>query len=126
MIRKFKRLLNPVQVFDIITAGPDFAISLFRLSFFDSLDGFRVLVCGGDGTVGWVLGAFDRLGLHNKCQLGILPLGTGNDLARVLGWGHAFYDDTQLPQLVRTFERAHTRMLDRFVRENSLWISNFF
>ncbi|VDK58684.1 unnamed protein product [Cylicostephanus goldi] len=108
MIRKFKRLLNPLQVFDIIATGPDFA-----LSFFDTLDCFRVLVCGGDGTVGWVLGAFDRLGLHNKCQLGILPLGTGNDLARVLGWGHAFYDDNQLPQLIRTFERAHTRMLDR-------------
>ncbi|KAK5984981.1 Diacylglycerol kinase [Trichostrongylus colubriformis] len=109
MIRKFKRLLNPLQVFDIIATGPDFA-----LSFFDALDSFRVLVCGGDGTVGWVLGAFDRLGLHNKCQLAILPLGTGNDLARVLGWGHAFYDDTQLPQLLRTFERAHTRMLDRW------------
>ncbi|VDO88502.1 unnamed protein product [Heligmosomoides polygyrus] len=109
MIRKFKRLLNPLQVFDIIVTGPDFA-----LSFFDALDCFRVLVCGGDGTVGWVLGAFDRLGLHNKCQLAILPLGTGNDLARVLGWGHAFYDDTQLPQLIRTFERAHTRMLDRW------------
>ncbi|VDO44313.1 unnamed protein product [Haemonchus placei] len=109
MIRKFKRLLNPLQVFDIISTGPDFA-----LSFFDALDSFRVLVCGGDGTVGWVLGAFDRLGLHNKCQLAILPLGTGNDLARVLGWGHAFYDDTQLPQLLRTFERAHTRMLDRW------------
>ncbi|CAJ0601202.1 unnamed protein product [Cylicocyclus nassatus] len=109
MVRKFKRLLNPLQVFDIIATGPDFA-----LSFFDTLDCFRVLVCGGDGTVGWVLGAFDRLGLHNKCQLGILPLGTGNDLARVLGWGHAFYDDTQLPQLIRTFERAHTRMLDRW------------
>ncbi|XGW27603.1 hypothetical protein V3C99_007868 [Haemonchus contortus] len=109
MIRKFKRLLNPLQVFDIISTGPDFA-----LSFFDALDSFRVLVCGGDGTVGWVLGAFDRLGLHNKVQLAILPLGTGNDLARVLGWGHAFYDDTQLPQLLRTFERAHTRMLDRW------------
>uniref|UniRef100_A0A0K0DJX9 Diacylglycerol kinase n=1 Tax=Angiostrongylus cantonensis TaxID=6313 RepID=A0A0K0DJX9_ANGCA len=109
MIRKFKRLLNPLQVFDIIVTGPDFA-----LSFFDSFDCFRVLVCGGDGTVGWVLGAFDRLGLHNRCQLAILPIGTGNDLARVLGWGHAFYDDTQLPQLIRTFERAHTRMLDRW------------
>uniref|UniRef100_A0A1I7XSW1 Diacylglycerol kinase n=1 Tax=Heterorhabditis bacteriophora TaxID=37862 RepID=A0A1I7XSW1_HETBA len=86
----------------------------FRLSFFDALDCFRVLVCGGDGSVGWVLSAFDRLNLHNKCQLAILPLGTGNDLARVLGWGHAFYDDTQLPQFIRTFERAHTRMLDRW------------
>ncbi|CAD6194257.1 unnamed protein product [Caenorhabditis auriculariae] len=109
MIRKFKRLLNPIQVFDIIATGPEFA-----LTFFEQFEAFRVLVCGGDGTVGWVLSAFDKLNLHSKCQLAILPLGTGNDLARVLGWGHAFYDDTQLPQLVRTFERAHTRMLDRW------------
>ncbi|CAI2350550.1 unnamed protein product [Caenorhabditis sp. 36 PRJEB53466] len=109
IIKKFRRILNPIQVFDIIAAGPDFA-----LTFFSQLESFRVLVCGGDGTVGWVLSAFDRLNLHSKCQLAILPLGTGNDLARVLGWGHAFYDDTLLPQVVRTMERAHTKMLDRW------------
>ncbi|EFO84181.1 hypothetical protein CRE_16288 [Caenorhabditis remanei] len=109
IIKKFRRILNPIQVFDIIATGPDFA-----LTFFSQLESFRVLVCGGDGTVGWVLSAFDRLNLHSKCQLAILPLGTGNDLARVLGWGHAFYDDTLLPQVVRTMERAHTKMLDRW------------
>ncbi|CCD67664.1 Diacylglycerol kinase [Caenorhabditis elegans] len=109
IIKKFRRILNPIQVFDIIATGPDFA-----LTFFSHLESFRVLVCGGDGTVGWVLSAFDRLNLHSKCQLAILPLGTGNDLARVLGWGHAFYDDTLLPQVVRTMERAHTKMLDRW------------
>ncbi|CAJ0564809.1 unnamed protein product, partial [Mesorhabditis spiculigera] len=109
MIRKFRRLLNPVQVFDICLSGPAPA-----LTFFNSFDSFRVLVCGGDGTVGWVLSTCDRLNMLGKCHMAILPLGTGNDLARVLGWGHAFYDDNQLPQLVRTFERAHTTMLDRW------------
>eukprot|EP00249_Psilotum_nudum_P016816 c25996_g1_i1 orf=364-2484(-) len=50
----------------------------------------RVLVAGGDGTVGWVLGVLTDLHLdHNRPAppLGIIPLGTGNDLARSFGWG---------------------------------------
>lgn len=49
----------------------------------------------------------------SQCQLGVLPLGTGNDLARVLGWGSACDDDTQLPQILEKLERASTKMLDR-------------
>ena len=48
-----------------------------------------------------------------QCQLGVLPLGTGNDLARVLGWGGSYDDDTQLPQILEKLERASTKMLDR-------------
>lgn len=41
-------------------------------------------------------------------------MGTGNDLARVLGWGAALDDDNQLPKLLESFERATTKMLDRW------------
>lgn len=41
-------------------------------------------------------------------------MGTGNDLARVLGWGPSCDDDTQLPQILEKLERASTKMLDRW------------
>uniref|UniRef100_A0A3Q4B4I1 Diacylglycerol kinase n=1 Tax=Mola mola TaxID=94237 RepID=A0A3Q4B4I1_MOLML len=89
--------------------GPHLGLRLFQ-----KFDTFRILVCGGDGSVGWVLSEIDTLTLHKQCQLGVLPLGTGNDLARVLGWGSACDDDTQLPQILEKLERASTKMLDRW------------
>lgn len=43
-----------------------------------------------------------------------MPLGTGNDLARVLGWGSSCDDDTHLPQILERYESASTKMLDRW------------
>ncbi|XP_073866643.1 diacylglycerol kinase delta isoform X15 [Macaca fascicularis] len=97
--------LNPV---------PKTSTTVLRLRLFQKFDTFRILVCGGDGSVGWVLSEIDSLNLHKQCQLGVLPLGTGNDLARVLGWGSACDDDTQLPQILEKLERASTKMLDRW------------
>uniref|UniRef100_A0A8C8VQX3 Diacylglycerol kinase n=1 Tax=Pelusios castaneus TaxID=367368 RepID=A0A8C8VQX3_9SAUR len=110
-LRKFKQFLNPAQVFDLMNGGPHLGLRLFQ-----KFSTFRILVCGGDGSVGWVLSEIDALGLHKQCQLGVLPLGTGNDLARVLGWGSLCDDDTQLLQVLEKLERATTKMLDRMVR----------
>lgn len=41
-------------------------------------------------------------------------MGTGNDLARVLGWGSSCDDDAHLPQLLEKYEKAGTKMLDRW------------
>lgn len=108
-LRKFKQFLNPAQVFDLMNGGPHLGLRLFQ-----KFSTFRILVCGGDGSVGWVLSEIDALGLHKQCQLGVLPLGTGNDLARVLGWGSLCDDDTQLLQVLEKLERASTKMLDRW------------
>lgn len=45
----------------------------------------RLLVAGGDGTVSSALDAISDL--QQRIPVAILPLGTGNDLSRTLGWG---------------------------------------
>ncbi|XP_050317994.1 diacylglycerol kinase eta-like isoform X6 [Bactrocera neohumeralis] len=108
-LRRFKQLLNPAQVFDLISTGPSLGLRLFR-----RFEMFRILVCSGDGSVGWVLSEIDRFSMHKQCQVAVLPLGTGNDLARVLGWGSSCDDDAHLPQILERYESASTKMLDRW------------
>ncbi|PWA62273.1 ATP-NAD kinase-like domain-containing protein [Artemisia annua] len=53
----------------------------------------RIVVAGGDGTVGWVLGCLGDLhkaGRDPVPPTAIVPLGTGNDLSRSFGWGGSF------------------------------------
>lgn len=46
----------------------------------------RIVLAGGDGTVHHVLAGLDELGLlHPDQPIGLVPLGTGNDLARGAG-----------------------------------------
>ncbi|XP_065354344.1 diacylglycerol kinase eta isoform X2 [Calliphora vicina] len=108
-LRRFKQLLNPAQVFDLISTGPGLGLRLFR-----HFEMFRILVCSGDGSVGWVLSEIDRFSMGKQCQVAVLPLGTGNDLARVLGWGSSCDDDAHLPQVLERYETASTKMLDRW------------
>ena len=65
------------------TAAPNDATRLARAAVDERFD--RIVVAGGDGTIGQVVNGvapdFDRV------QLAVLPLGTGNDLARCLGFG---------------------------------------
>jgi diacylglycerol kinase (ATP) len=69
--------------------------------------GRAAVACGGDGTVAAILSASHRQG--NEVPIGIVPLGTGNDLARTLGWFTA--GDLVLSSL-RT---ATVRRIDRWL-----------
>lgn len=43
-------------------------VSLASLRLFQKFSTFRILVCGGDGSVGWVLSEIDALGLHKQVR----------------------------------------------------------
>jgi hypothetical protein len=126
-LARLRQLLHPAQVVDLAKTTPDAALRAFA-----ALPGLRVLVAGGDGTVGWVLNCIDALHLESSAGLSqsaqpsaahstaaaaqqqrprlcfqrppvaIAPLGTGNDLARSLGWGGG----TEVAQLHRVLERV--------------------
>ena len=112
LIRAFRKVLNPFQVFDVINGGPLVGLYVFR-----KVEKYRILVCGGDGTVGWVLQCLDNAKQDAACfspPCGIVPLGTGNDLARVLNWGsgHSGAEDTM--QILKDTIQAEAIRLDRW------------
>ena len=127
LLMRLRSLLNPVQVVDLRNVGPEAPLRFAarELSSFP----VRIVVCGGDGTVGWVLSAIDKLTVkfESAPAVGVVPTGTGNDLARVLGWGGGYRERektgeamsmiigrrTLMGTLLAT-ETAHVALLDRW------------
>lgn len=115
LLGEFRILLNPVQVFDVTKTPPIKALQLCTLLPFHSA---RVLVCGGDGTVGWVLDAVDEMKIKGQekyiPQVAVLPLGTGNDLSNTLGWGTGYAGEIPVAQVLRNVMEADGIKLDRW------------
>ncbi|CAM8956875.1 unnamed protein product [Rhodiola kirilowii] len=112
--RRLNMLLNPVQVFELgSSGGPETGLKLFK-----NVTYFRILVCGGDGTVAWVLDAIEKQNFQSPPPVAILPLGTGNDLSRVLQWGRGFSVVERqggLINILHDINNAPVTMLDRWM-----------
>lgn len=108
LLPKFLWLLNPRQVFNLLDGGPKIALRLYS-----QVARLRILVCGGDGTAGWILSAIDELGIQPCPPVAVLPIGTGNDLARTLNWGGS-YTDEPIVRILHQVSEAAVVHLDRW------------
>ncbi|EWM25229.1 diacylglycerol kinase [Nannochloropsis gaditana] len=122
----FKRLraaLSRAQVFDIQKVDLKEALSLYC----HLPNSCTLLVCGGDGTASRVFEVVDGMEWkHGPPKIAIVPLGTGNDIARVLDWnlGHDWSGgyfpwsndaaDANLLSVFSDLTRAMERKMDRW------------
>ncbi|KAK8649777.1 hypothetical protein V6N13_139436 [Hibiscus sabdariffa] len=101
---RLQQLISEEQVFDLFDVKPHefvrYGLACLEkwanngdICAKETRQNIRVVVAGGDGTVGWVLGCLGEL--HQKGRdpvppVAVIPLGTGNDLSRSFGWGGSF------------------------------------
>ena len=84
-----------------------------------------LIAVGGDGTVSTVFSVLLDSGLSDSVKIGVIPLGTGNDLARVLNLYKPFINKGLL-FLVRSLIMASAQPLDVWKVNGKFALANYF
>lgn len=109
VLQLLKNNIGDENVFDIATdKGPDRGLSE-RAS--DPEISVTCLVAGGDGTFSWVANAVEKLNLSHV-RLIIIPLGSGNDMSRAMGWGIKFPGTKKILAYLDYLNTAKPHLLD--------------
>ncbi len=144
--KKFHFLINPIsgggqgkEVFDFLPEimrsmdfkedewMREFSIKdLFEEQIRDALASSQCLIAvGGDGTMTAVFSVLLRHEEFRHIKIGLIPLGTGNDLARVLNLYSALVDRGLL-YIVRKLVVANPRELDLWQVNGKFAMANYF
>jgi len=107
LLKMMSSWVGKEQLIDVSVTKPEDALRRFA-----GVQDLRVLVCGGDGTCGWIMTAMDRAGC--KFPMATMPMGTGNDLARSFGWGHGFGGAMKSRKWLQRVVEARPVGLDRW------------
>eukprot|EP01012_Entosiphon_sulcatum_P033543 TRINITY_DN42465_c0_g1_i1.p1 TRINITY_DN42465_c0_g1~~TRINITY_DN42465_c0_g1_i1.p1 ORF type:complete len:368 (+),score=29.46 TRINITY_DN42465_c0_g1_i1:33-1106(+) len=117
ILATYRQALGDDNVFDLANGGPSAGLRKCQELIASGKPRPRILVAGGDGTVDWVLGVMiEELGMTGpRCiPIAVLPLGTGNDMARALKWGGR-YSAPSPANLIRRVQHARAVPLDRWL-----------
>ena len=114
LMAKFEKLLGKDSVCNLLEDKSSVHNALEKHRHIRNL---RIIVCGGDGTVGWVLAELDKIDYgpdpNTWPAVAPIPLGTGNDLSRTLGWGGA-ESERRAKQILKDVSRAEIVNMDRW------------
>ncbi|CBJ32618.1 diacylglycerol kinase [Ectocarpus siliculosus] len=125
VLEKIRALIPESQLFDLQEVGQGRWKPEDKLKLFQHTKDTKVLICGGDGTMGWILSCIDRLRMaaepspsvsqEENFPVAMMPLGTGNDLARTFGWGPGFTRAMLKPKFLDRVKEAPAARLDRWL-----------